>query len=317
MKALVFDKQLRLENDRAIPAVPPGWALIRVSLAGICRTDIEICRGYMGFSGIPGHEFVGTVEQCDDASWVGARVVGEINAACGTCEVCAAGLGRHCPNRRTLGIDRLDGCFAEYCALPTANLYRIPDDVTDEEAVFTEPLSAACEILHQVELRGDERCVVIGDGKLGILCAWALATKLKKVDLLGHHEDKLSIADAVDGVQTHIDTEHIQTGADLVVEASGSVSGFTEAMHLCRPRGTLILKSTIASMGELNLAPVVIDELTVIGSRCGLFEWGLDLLHQHTLPIEQLISARYPLEEGVKAFEASAQAGILKVVLEV
>jgi alcohol dehydrogenase len=316
MKALVLkDQSLSLTTDHPLPEVPPGWARIRVRMAGICRTDLELVRGYMGFQGVLGHEFVGEVDACDDPDWVGRRVVGEINAACGTCDWCDDGLGRHCPERSVLGILGLDGCMAEYCCLPTANLHTVPERMSDEQAVFVEPLSAAYEILDQVELTGFERCIVLGDGKLGILCAWVLSTVLPDVTLVGRHSEKLEAA-AWGTLRTAEGVESVEPGAELVIDATGSGPGLADAMQLCRPRGTLVLKSTLADPGDLNLAPIVIDELTVVGSRCGPFEHGLAGQLTNTFPLERLIASRYPLEDGLAAFELAAQRGVLKVLVE-
>ncbi len=325
MRALVYESAaLRLVENRPIPALRTGWALIRVRVAGICSTDLEIERGYMGFEGVLGHEFVGTVEKCADAGWVGKRVVGEINAACGECETCARGLGRHCPSRAVLGIAGLDGCLAEYCTLPIENLCEVPDGIDDERAVFTEPLSAAYEILDQVELRGDERCVVLGDGKLGILCAWVLATRCAEVALVGRHADKLELADW-GGVRTRLAQhrapdaadEPPARGADLVVEATGTASGLSAALAHCRPRGTVVLKTTVAEPEPVDLAPIVIDEIQVLGSRCGRFDAGLAGAVEHEFPVERLITARFPLARGEAAFARAAKAGALKVLVEI
>lgn len=314
MKALLYDGRLRFVTDHPAPRLRPGWAVIRVALAGVCRTDLEITRGYMGFRGVLGHEFVGTVSECDDRGWLGRRVVGEINAACGSCEWCRMGLGRHCPNRSTLGIQGLDGCFAEFCALPAANLQACPDGMTDEQAVFVEPLSAACEILDQVPFSGAERCVVLGDGKLGILCAWVLSTAARDVTLVGRHAGKLETA-RWGSVRTALRAADAVPGADIVVEATGREEGLADAMALCRPRGTIVLKSTLASQGGLNLAPIVINEVTVVGSRCGRFEKGIEEWTAHGFPLERLVSALYPLERGEEAMAAAVGREALKVLL--
>ncbi len=315
MKALVFDGALRVDRAYPEPELRPGWAVIRVTVAGLCRTDLELTRGYMGYRGVLGHEFVGVVTDCEDPVWVGRRVVGEINAACGECALCRQGLGRHCPNRTVLGIQGLDGCFAEYCALPVANLHVVPDSISDSRAVFTEPVSAAFEILDQVSLTGPERCVVLGDGKLGILCAWALATVCADVTLVGHHPGKRSAA-AWRGVRTCDATAEIEPGADLVVDATGTPEGLSEAIALCRPRATLILKTTTAGKAAVDLAPVVINELQIIGSRCGRFDAGLHALLTYDFPLEQLIKGRYPLDEAEAAFAHAARRDALKILLD-
>jgi len=315
MSAVVFDAGLKFIPAYPVPVPPPGWSLIRTLAAGICRTDLEIVKGYMGFSGILGHEFVGEVCACDQSDWIGRRVTGEINAACGYCRFCREGMGRHCPERSVLGILNLDGCMAGYCMLPTANLHPIPKGMSTERAVFIEPLSAACEILDQVRLDGTEKIAVLGDGRLGILCAWVLASAAGDVTLVGRHPTKLRAA-RWRSLQTTTRLSDA-TGADLVVEATGKPRGMLDAMKICRPRGIIVLKSTLASQGELNLAPVVINEITVIGSRCGLFKAGISQLEQHPdLPIDRLITATYPLESALEAFERACSSDVLKILLE-
>ncbi len=316
MKALVFDGKLHLERSYPEPGIRPGWAKIRINSAGICRTDLELTKGYMGFKGALGHEFAGTVEDCGDKEWVGRRVVGEINAACRECEWCAVDMGRHCPDRTVLGIMNHDGCMAEYCALPTANLCTVPDNLPDDRAVFTEPVSAACEILEQVDVGKKDRCIVLGDGKLGILCAWALCTVSNDVTLVGRHESKLERA-RWGGLNTSPSSEkQPDASADIVVEATGSENGLAQALRLCRPRGVVVLKSTVAAGGELNLAPAVINEITLVGSRCGRFKDGLEMITKRDLPLNRLIDARYPLDEAEAAFEHAGRRGVLKILLE-
>jgi alcohol dehydrogenase len=315
MKALVFDGRLRLDRNYPQPVLKPGWAVIRVTQAGICGTDLELIRGYMNFRGVPGHEFVGTVYDCADNEWIGRRVVGEINAACGDCAMCRKGLGRHCPNRSVLGILDLDGCFAEFCALPVPNLHRVPDAISDSRAIFTEPVSAAFQILEQISLTGAERCVVLGDGKIGILCAWALATAATDITLVGHHPGKLAAA-AWRSIRTTTSVSEVEPGADLVIEATGSAGGLADAMALCRPRGTLVLKSTIAAHDPLDLAPIVVKELQVVGSRCGLFKNGLNALLTYDFPLEGLIKGRYPLDEAEAAFAHAARPEALKILID-
>lgn len=317
MRAVFFDGSLRVAGDYPVPAPRRGWARIRVTKAGICRTDMEIMKGYMGFRGVLGHEFVGLVEACDEASWLGKRVVGDINAACGDCAWCASGMGRHCPERTTLGIDGLDGCMADFCTLPVRNLVEVPEGITDDRAVMTEPLAAACEIVEQVPLAGTERVVVLGDGRLGILCAWVLCTAAPDVTILGHHPEKLQLA-GWRTVRTAPDPSEIRPGADIVVEASGSGQGLAEAMRLCRPRGTIVLKSTAAARGELNLAPAVVNELRIQGSRCGQIRDGIGrLLDFPDMPVERLITGRFPIEDAGPAFEQAARRDAVKVLLEI
>lgn len=315
MRAVIWNGQLIFRQDYPEPTVPPGWARIRVETAGICQTDLELIKGYLGFSGVLGHEFIGMVDACEDSRWIGKRVAGEINAACGQCPVCLNGLGRHCPDRRTLGIDRLDGCMADHCVLPIANLIEIPDDISSDRAVFIEPVSAACEILEQVTMDGSERVVVLGDGRLGILCAWVLSTAAD-VMLVGRHPEKLAMA-AWNGIKTRIGIGAAGS-ADIVVEATGSESGLADAMQLCRPRGVIVLKSTMASPYMINLSPIVIHEWTVIGSRCGQFQDGLDMLRRYPdMPLERLITDRFPLSAAVSALEQAARRSAIKVLLDV
>ena len=300
--------------------VPPpqaeGEALVRVTLAGICNTDLEIARGYAGFEGTLGHEFVGVVESAPDARLVGQRVVGEINAGCGRCALCAAGDPRHCPARTVLGIVGRDGAFAEYLSLPVVNLLPVPENIQDERAVFAEPLAAAWGITERVRLTPDERVAVIGDGKLGLLCAQALAQTGAGVLLIGKHENKLEIAQRR-GIET-IKLEDLRAARefDVVVEASGAAGGFALALDLLQARGTLVLKSTFLGATEVNAARIVVDEISVIGSRCGRFAPALDLLARDAVDVESLISETYPLAEGLRALERAAAPGVLKVLLK-
>ena len=317
MSAAVFDNGLKYVTDYPEPEPRPGWARIRVSVAGICKTDMEIMKGYMGFRGVLGHEFVGIVDRSDHSSWVGERVVGEINAACGRCSWCSEGLGRHCPERTTLGILNHDGCMAEFCVLPTENLLVVPPDISNERAVLTEPLSAACEILEQIPVGGRERVVVLGDGRLGILCSWVLASVTPDVTIVGHHPEKLRLAEWR-GIRTALSADEIEPGADLVVEATGSGQGIVTAMSLCRPRGTIVLKSTVAIQGDVNLAPMVINEQTVVGSRCGRFSDGLQIMKDFPdMPLERLLTDRYPLDNVETAFVRAQQNDALKVLLDI
>ena len=317
MQALVYDGEaLRLREDYPRPVPPPGEALVRVRLAGICNTDLEIVRGYMGFRGVLGHEFVGTVEEAEDRSLIGQRVVGEINAYCGECSTCRAGRPTHCPHRTTLGIWGRDGVFAEYLTLPVRNLHKVPDTISDEEAVFTEPLAAALEILEQVHLRPTDRVVVLGDGKLGLLVAQALA--LMGCDLLavGRHREKLAIL-ARRGIPTALESEAEGLAADVVVECTGRPEGFAAARRILRPRGTLVLKSTYHGRVEADLTGLVVDEITLVGSRCGPFPPALRMLQRGLVDVRSLISAVYPLAQGVEAFARAAEPGVLKVLLRV
>ena len=320
MKAVVFDKELKLVNDYKKPVPQKGEALIRVTLAGICNTDYEITKGYMGYSGILGHEAVGIVEEINDPdqSLLGKRVVSEISYGCKdpNCPYCAEKLYRHCPGRHTLGIWRKDGCFAEYFTMPLEVLFEVPNNVDDKQAVFVEPLAAACEITEQLHIKPFEKTVVLGDGKLGLITALTLNAQNIDVILVGKHQNKLDIAKA-QGVETSLlENFEIEKKYDVVIEATGSISGFETAMALTKPRGTLVLKSTVAASKEFNLAPIVIDEITVLGSRCGQFGAALRLLKSHKIDFTPLISAEYPVDKAIEAFEANKQKETLKVLLK-
>jgi threonine dehydrogenase-like Zn-dependent dehydrogenase len=292
-------------------------ALVRVLLSGICNTDLEIARGYAGFSGTIGHEFVGVVEKSTDHALVGRRVVGEINTGCGKCDLCRAGDSRHCASRTVLGIVGRDGAHAEFLQLPARNLFRVPDNVSDEHAVFTEPLAAACGILERVSISKDDRVAVIGDGKLGLLCAQALALTGAQLLLIGKHESKLRIADRR-GIETTMPTEAAKRGRefDVVVEASGAAPGFALALDLLRPKGQLVLKSTFHGKTELDAARIVVDEISIAGSRCGRFTPALDLLKKGAVDVDSLISEEFLLSKGVQAMRRAAARGVLKVLLK-
>jgi alcohol dehydrogenase len=314
MRALVYDGELTLRTDYPQPVPPRGEALVQVSLAGICNTDLEIMRGYMGFKGILGHEFVGVVECCEDPSLVGQRIVSEINCSCGTCPTCLAGRPTHCPQRTTLGIWGRDGAMAEYCAVPARNLHVVPDSVSDEQAVFTEPLAAALQILEQVHLRPTEHVVVLGDGKLGLLVAQVM--RLTGCDLLavGRHTEKLAILER-QGIPTRLANNSLEIQADVVVDCTGTPDGFASARAMVRPRGTLVLKSTFQGQKEVDLTSLVVDEIKLVGSRCGPFGPALRLLDQRLVDVEPLITATYPVEEGIVAFEQAGANSSIKVVL--
>ena len=294
MKAVVFDKELKLVNDYEKPVPQKGEALVRVTLAGICNTDYEITKGYMGYVGVLGHEAVGIVEEIndEDKSLLGKRVVAEISYGCkkADCPWCAQKLYRHCPNRHTLGIWRKDGVFAQYFTMPLETLFEVPESVPDNQVVFVEPLAAALEITEQHHIRPYEKVVVLGDGKLGLITALALNAQNLDVILVGKHQNKLDIAKA-QGVKTRLLQDFlIEKIYDVVVEATGSVNGFETSLALTKPRGTLVLKSTVATGKELNLAPIVIDEITVLGSRCGQFPPALRLLESGKSDFTPLIS---------------------------
>jgi threonine dehydrogenase-like Zn-dependent dehydrogenase len=297
-----------------------GEAVVRVALSGVCNTDLEIARGYAGFRGTIGHEFVGVVESAPDAPGLaGRRVVGEINAGCGRCALCRANDPRHCPGRTVLGIVGRDGAHAELLRLPSVNLVPVPDEIEDERAVFTEPLAAACGILERVRVGAGERVAVVGDGKLGLLCAQALraTTGAETVVLVGKHANKLDIARRR-GVETLLLDQAGGAKArafDVVVEASGAASGFDLALSLVRPRGALVLKSTFHGETRFDSARVVVDEISVVGSRCGRFPAALELLRARAVDVESLVSETHPLSDGLRAMERAAAAGVLKVLL--
>jgi threonine dehydrogenase-like Zn-dependent dehydrogenase len=291
-------------------------ALVRVRLSGICNTDVEIVRGYAGFEGTIGHEFVGVVESAPDESLVGRRVVGEINAGCGRCALCMNGDPRHCPNRTVLGIHSRDGAHAEFLQLPVANLLIVPGEIRDEHAVFCEPLAAACGITERVNVEKETRVAVIGDGRLGLLCAQALALNSAHVLLIGKHMEKLRIAGAR-GIETATldKVGKLAREFDVVVEASGSEAGFAFALDLVRPRGVLVLKSTFKGATPVDAARIVVDEISVTGSRCGRFAPALDLLRTGAVDVESLISEEYSLSDGVRAMQRATEPGVIKVLL--
>lgn len=291
-------------------------AVVRVSLAGVCATDLEITRGYMDYHGVLGHEFVGHVESGPE-DWRGARVVAEINNPCRKCDSCLRGLERHCPNRSVTGILNANGAFAERIAVPVENLHRVPDSVSNEAAVFTEPLAAAFEILEQVDIQPDDYCVVFGDGRLGLLISQVLHTTGAHVTTIGKHSEKLALLEAR-GIETQLlsNWEASPRQGDVVVEATGSASGFARAVSATRPRGTLVLKSTVADSPPIDLAPLVINEITVVGSRCGPFAPALDALARGTVSVEPLIAARYALAEGEQALAKAGETGVLKVLID-
>jgi threonine dehydrogenase-like Zn-dependent dehydrogenase len=301
-------------SETALPARPPGFALIRMLVAGICNTDLELQRGYYGFTGIPGHEFVGTVVEADTPSLAGQRVAGEINLACGDCEFCAIGLARHCLKRSVLGIVKQPGAFAEYLLLPEANLHPVPEEITTEQAVFIEPLAAACEILDQVQIPKQAPVAVLGDGKLGLLIAQVMQAQGAAPTLYGRHEEKLKIAERL-GIQTSRSEDLPRARFKYVVDATGSADGLRQAVSMVRPRGTVILKSTIHGDAPLDTARVIVNEVTLVGSRCGRFEPAIQLLRARKIDVTGMITAEYALARAPEAFTEAARSGVLKVLL--
>jgi threonine dehydrogenase-like Zn-dependent dehydrogenase len=314
MRALTYDGTQARVTDVPPPDASEDSALVRVSLAGICNTDLELVRGYMGFRGVLGHEFVGVVDE-GPPEWHGQRVVGEISFACQTCAMCQENLQRHCPSRRVMGIDGADGAFAEFVRVPVANLHRVPDRVADDVAVFTEPLAAALEILSQVEVEPGGRCVVLGDGKLGLLVAQVLDGAGASVLAVGNHAEKLEILDRR-GIQTSLTADWTPEPTPLVVDATGSSEGFELALAATKPRGTLVLKSTVAERRGINLAPVVINEIQVVGSRCGPFPPALSALEADTVDVRSLISERVPLRNADEGLRRAANSNRLKILVE-
>lgn len=314
MRAILCDNGLRFDPAYPDPVPPSGEVLVRVRLAGICNTDLELVRGYMVFQGVLGHEFVGEVVQGPPA-WVGRRVVGDINAACYTCPTCRAGRHTHCPNRTTLGIDRRDGALADYLLLPQANLYPVPDELPDQAAVFVEPLAAACEILEQVHLRPTDRVVVLGDGKLGLLVAAVLRLTGCELTLVGRHAGKLAIAAGWGISVLQAGQDVLPHAADIVVECTGNAAGFAQARSFLRPRGVLVLKSTYHGDLSVAMSALVVDEITLVGSRCGPFGPALRLLAAGLVDPRPLITAVYPLDDAATAFAHAATPSALKVLI--
>jgi 2-desacetyl-2-hydroxyethyl bacteriochlorophyllide A dehydrogenase len=314
VKALWLEDRVLSVRDVPTPRPPEGEALVRVRLSGICGTDLELVRGYYPFTGVIGHEFVGDVVESPDPALLGARVVGEINASCGACEQCAAGRPTHCERRTVLGIQGRNGAHAEYLTLPVANLHRVPDAVPDEAAVFTEPVAAAVEILAQVPIGPGDRVLLIGAGRLGQLVAQVLAGTGAYLRVVARHDHQKALLHAR-GIETVEATDIEPRRWDVAVEATGSPSGFDIATAALRPRGTLVLKSTYRGDVTLALAPFVVDEITIVGSRCGPFAPALALLESGAVDPLPLIAARYPLADAVEAMRVAAEPGMLKVLL--
>ena len=316
MRALVLgDAGVHLETDRAEPTPGPGEVLVRVLRAGICETDLQLVRGYKGFRGVLGHEFVGVAL---GGSFEGQRVVGEINCSCGVCETCRADRPGHCPARTVVGIHDRDGAFADVIALPERNLHVVPDAVETDAAVFAEPLAAAFQIPAQIDVARHARVVVLGDGRLGNLCAQVLSGLADQVTVIGKHASKLARLEEL-GISTRLLQERTgsERDADIVVDCTGSDSGLPTALELVRPRGTIVLKTTIAGSQTLALAPVVVDEVTIVGSRCGPFDRALDALANGLVDVLSLVSDRLDLSEGVRAMARAGESGMLKVLLDV
>ena len=321
MKALVYDKELKLDKNYPNPTVKDNEVLIRTKMVGICNTDYEITLGYMGYKGVLGHEFVGVVESAGKnapKNLIGKRVVGEINCACNDCSWCGHNLGRHCPNRKTLGIWQKDGCFSEYFTLPFENVIPISDKISDEVATFTEPLAAANEILEQVHIKPDYKVAIVGDGKLGLCISMVFSAMNIDYIHIGKHTEKLKITKDLGAKIKLLSeiTDEDRKSFDVVVEATGSVSGFETSASLVKPRGILVLKSTIAAKQGLNLAPIVVDEITIVGSRCGQFKPLLRMLESGKINPSPLIDSVYSVDDFEDAFKRNAQKNVLKVLVK-
>ncbi len=314
MRALTFDGSIAKVRDVAKPDLAPDSALVRVTLAGVCNTDLELVKGYMAFRGTLGHEFVGVVED-GPPEWLGQRVVGEINFACQSCPICHEGLQRHCPSRRVMGILEADGSFAEYVNVPIANLHTVPDGVDDDSAVFAEPLAAAYEVLEQVHVMPNQDCVVLGDGKLGLLVAQVLRQAGAQVLVVGHHPENLEILARRD-IETIEDSGWTPGSASLVVDATGSADGLLRAISATRPRGTVVLKSTTATRANVDLSKLVVNEIRVVGSRCGPFPPAIRALETGSIDVRSLISHRSSLSDATQALAKAGETGQLKVLIE-
>lgn len=313
MRAIVLDKDVRFRTDHPAPDTAAGEVIVRVTRAGVCETDLQLIKGYMGFRGVLGHEFVGVAEA---GRFAGRRVVGEINCSCRECETCRSGLTSHCPNRTVLGILNHDGAFADLIAVPEPNLHPVPDSIPDDVAVFTEPVAAAFQIPAQVPVRSADRIIVLGDGRLGNLCAQVLADLSDHVLVVGKHQEKLALLQAR-GIATRLLSNDLPArAADVVVDCTGSESGLPTALTLVRPRGTIVLKTTVAGAQTMPWAPFVIDEVTLVGSRCGPFDQALAALAAGRVDVRPLITQRFRLDDGLQALERAKAKGVMKVLIE-
>jgi threonine dehydrogenase-like Zn-dependent dehydrogenase len=315
MRALLYDGQLRLEQNLPVPTPTGDQVLLKIRRAGICNTDLELIAGYMNFSGILGHEFVAEVVDGSE-TWIGARVVGEINVADGTCDFCQRGIPSQCRNRTTVGIFQHPGAFADNLALTTRNLHRVPDSISDDQAVFTEPLAAALQMLELAQIRPRDHVVVLGAGKLGLLCAQVLKMTGADLSVIVRRERPAQLLQKW-GIRAVAREEVDDHRAQIVVDCTGHPDGFADSLRLVEPRGTILLKSTYQGIPTADLTQIAVNELRIIGSRCGPFDAALRLLEAGLVDVESMIEARYPLDEGVQAFEHAAQQGVLKVLLDI
>lgn len=315
MKALYFDTKLKLVNHLQINNIT-NETLIKITMAGICNTDLEIIKGYMGFKGILGHEFVGIVEESNNKNLIGKRVCGEINCPCGNCYYCRNNMPTHCPNRTVLGILNRDGVFSEYTSLPEKNLHIIPDNIEDQEAVFIEPIAAAYEILEQIQIKTTDRVVILGDGKLGLLIGQVIALYTKDLLVIGKNKNKLMLLENT-GIPTKLVNEIDNLTANIVIEATGTSEGMNLALDIVQPRGTIIVKTTIADNFKINLTRAVINEIKIIGSRCGPFKPAIQALSDKLITVKPLISAIYNLDEALTAISKAQEQEILKVLIKI
>ena len=314
MRAVLFDERLRFSDAETLRVARPDEIIVDVVKAGICETDLQLCRGYMGFKGILGHEFVGIARS---GKFAGQRVVGEINCSCHVCELCRKGLANHCPSRTVVGILAHDGAFADQVLIPELNLHAVPENLSDDEAVFVEPVAAACRIPQQIDLRGNERVTILGDGRLGNLCAQVLKYHGCQVTVVGKHDFKLNILRALGIEAILLENVRPDRSSDIVVDCTGSPSGLPLALQLVRPCGTIVQKTTVAAETTMHMAPIVIDEIRLLGSRCGPFDEALRLLAAGVVHVKPLLSAEYPIAEALKAFEHAVRKNALKVLLRV
>lgn len=314
MRAVVFDQSLRFERHIALRSPVHGEVIVDVVKAGICETDLQLCKGYMGFRGTLGHEFVGVAR---NGRFAGQRVVGEINCACHVCETCRAGRPRHCPSRTVIGIVNHDGAFAESVIVPECNLLAVPDELSDDEVVFVEPVAAACRIAEQIATLSGSRVTILGDGRLGNLCAQVLRHAGCDVRVVGKHDFKLDVLQLLGIATVRLDQLTISRESDIVVDCTGSETGLPLALRLVRPCGTIILKTTVAASQTLHMAPFVIDEITLLGSRCGPFAPALELLRSRAVNVRPLLTATYPLEAATTAFEHAVRKDALKILFAV
>jgi len=314
MRAIVLNDHVEVRSDRPSPTPADGEVLVRVVRAGVCETDLQLIKGYMGFRGVLGHEFVGIAQS---GPLAGRRVVGEINCACWNCDTCRRGLHTHCPNRTVLGILNHDGAFADLIAVPQRNLHAVPDSLSDDQAVFTEPVAAAFQIPAQIAVRPDDRIVILGDGRLGNLCAQVLARLSSRVLVIGKHEEKLALLLSLGIDCARLSDPIEERSADIVVDCTGSETGLPTALKLVRPRGTIVLKTTVAGVQTMAWAPFVIDEVTLVGSRCGPFDQALAALEKGQVQVQPLISERFDLSRGIDALARAQTKPVLKVLIDV